>query len=145
MGIYDQLSRIDESEAGTAQSRSTLKTNQQRASRTPASQSPGQSTGRPTTQSADRPVPKSQDVSKDRLAGTSPILPRPKSFYITERQDELIDDVVKAVRKHKRTQALLRIRRLAAPDRSTVVRLIFEDIDCASKEVVNRLVERLVG
>lgn len=100
----------------------------------PSGQLTNQSTSRPTGQSTNKAV--SQPTNKQ---DASPILGRPKAFYITQKQDELLDDVVKSLSKALEGKINQKI------DRSTVVRLLIEEANLQSKETVSRLSSRLIN
>lgn len=102
----------------------------------------GQSTGQSTGQEA-RPATPAEETAFD----TSVILGRPKSFYITERQDRELDVTV------SKLQEKLNGRGNQKVDRSTVMRLLLEvnnitddsTVDRLASQLVRRLVSQLTG
>jgi hypothetical protein len=82
--------------------------------------------------------PRESDVVKIEKAVPSPILGRPKAFYITEQQDRDLDVLV--------SQIALRLtgRLNFKVDRSVVVRLILESTKLTSRETTDRLADQLV-
>lgn len=107
----------------------------------PVSQPVDQSTNnasKPVDQEASQPAIKETAQSFDQ----SPILGRPKSFYITKRQDKDIDTLVRKVTS--RTEHLP-----YKVDRSTVLRLILESSDITADEyadhITNQLTNKLVS
>jgi hypothetical protein len=97
----------------------------------PVSQSTDQSASQSTKQTrATKPT-----VSFD----TSAILGRPKSFYITERQDRDLDTAVDKLTERLRGRGNQKI------DRSTVVRLLLEVTDVTDDKTVDRLAGQLVS
>lgn len=92
-----------------------------------------------TPQSTQQLVDQSTDESTQETFDMSPILPRPKSFYITERQDEDLDILVKKLTKRLEGKIGQKI------DRSTVTRLIFEDIGLTREETITRLAGQLTS
>ena len=106
--------------------------------------------GQPTTaagaQSASQPDTRFVDQSVDPLASeliahtfdTSSLLPRPKAFYITEKQDEELDVLVKRLSERLKGKVTQKI------DRSVVTRLIFENVNLTGDETVAQLANLLV-
>ena len=117
----------------------------------PVSQSSSRSAGRPASQSTGRPAERSIARPATKLDtptfDTSVILGRPKSFYITERQDRDLDITV------GKLQEKLNGRGNQKVDRSTVMRLLLEvnnitDDDTVhplGSHLVSRLVSQLTG
>lgn len=100
--------------------------------KTPPQEQPGEV-------SAHQPVDQSTKESTAHAFDRSPIVPRPKSFYITEQQDEDLDVLVKMLARRLEGKIGHKI------DRSTVTRLIFEDIGLAQEETAKRLATRLTS
>ncbi len=69
----------------------------------------------------------------------SPVLSRPKGFYITEKQDKELDRGVRKLSEKTKGKVLQKI------DRSTLLRLILDDIDLTDDQTVNRLYNRLIN
>jgi len=82
--------------------------------------------------------PRSRRQNKKRF-DNSPVLSRPKSFYITKQQDADIDDIA------ERIEELLEGKIAHKIDRSVVVRLILESEDWTSDDAVNMLSKHLVN
>lgn len=91
------------------------------------------------TQSTRQPVDQSTRQSTQEAFDMSPILPRPKSFYITEKQDEDLDILVKKLTKRLEGKIGQKI------DRSAVARLIFEDIGLTHEQTITRLASQLTS
>ena len=112
----------------------------------PTSQSQVQPTsdpGEPSVGQADNQFAgQSVDPMGSELTGNvfdmSPILPRPKAFYIAEKQDEDLDILVKKMSERVKGKVVQKI------DRSVATRLIFESIDLTSDETVERLANLLI-
>jgi hypothetical protein len=99
----------------------------------------GQALAEQASQSTQQPVDQSTDESTQEVFDMSPILPRPKSFYITEKQDEDLDILVKKLTKRLEGKIGQKI------DRSMVTRLIFEDIGLTREETITRLAGQLTS
>jgi hypothetical protein len=97
------------------------------------------STGRLTGESTGQSTRQSTKARPARRFDTSPILGRPKSFYITDQQDKELDTAV--VRLTERLQG----RGNQKIDRSTVMRLLLEVSDVSNDETVDRLADQLVN
>ena len=69
----------------------------------------------------------------------SPVLSRPKSFYITKKQDADIDDIA------ERIEEILEGKIAHKIDRSVVVRLILESQEWTSEDAVEMLSKHLVS
>jgi hypothetical protein len=95
----------------------------------------GKSTNQPIKGSIDQP--RSESVT--RGFDMSPILPRPKAFYISEKQDENLDVLVKKLSDKLKGKVGQKI------DRSVASRLVFEHIDLTSDETVEQLATLLIG
>lgn len=160
MGIYDELSKLefenrtssDDSgrDTGAVHSEENkISSIRKQASKSPIDQSTGrsaeQSTRRSVNQTKGSEALRSSGKSVQSLRDVSPILPRPKSFYITELQDEKIDGIVRQMKRDPRVHHLLASRRLAPLDRSTVIRLYLQSFDPSDDELISRLVDRLLG
>jgi len=70
---------------------------------------------------------------------SSNILGRPKSFYITEKQDTELDVTVKHLTEVVQGKVNQKI------DRSTVIRLLLEEADLTKKKTAERLASRLIS
>jgi hypothetical protein len=100
-----------------------------------------------TSRSTDQSVDSSIDQLTDRSINPSPSIPfdrspvlgKPKGFYITEQQDQ---DLNAAVTK---LAAAMKGRSVQKIDRSTVVRLLLEDSGITTDDTINRLAARLVN
>lgn len=68
----------------------------------------------------------------------SPILSRPKGFYITEKQNRDLDKGVRKLAEKSKGKVIQKI------DRSTLLRLILDDIDLSDDQTINRLYNRLI-
>lgn len=142
MGIYDNLDRLD------------TEREPERSSREPtaSTSSTGRSTSRPVSRQGNQQAGRSSDSaasqSSRRYAGalqdSSPILPRPKAFYITQRQDSQIDEAVRRVSQHPRVQKRLQAKIMAQPDRSMVMRLFLDRLDGEDDELISQLVDQLI-
>lgn len=89
-----------------------------------------ESTGLPANPS----TPESTAQSVDR----SPILGRPKAFYITQQQDRDLDGVVARLAERAAGKVAHKI------DRSTVLRLLLEGANLTSEQTSERLYGQLV-
>ena len=109
----------------------------------PVSQSSSRSASRPASQSTEerteRPAGKPTTKPVAPAFDTSVILGRPKSFYITERQDRDLDITV------GKLQEKLNGRGNQKVDRSTVMRLLLEVNNITDDETVDRLASHLVS
>lgn len=104
-----------------------------------------------TKQKANKPVvpPTNQSTSQsiDRLAyqstnqhfDLSTVVGRPKAFYITQKQDEDLDEAVEKLNKKIGERINQKI------DRSTVVRLVLEEANLTNEQTLAKLVKRLAG
>ena len=103
----------------------------------------GHSTSQLTGRSTDRVTAKPGRAAFD----TTAILGRPKSFYITERQDRELDVAVTKLQEKLKGRGNQKI------DRSTVMRLLLEvnnitedsTVDRLASQLVSRLVSQLTG
>jgi len=89
--------------------------------------------------SADRSSLQSPGESTHQSTGRSigsPIVSRPKAFYITQRLDRRLDE---AVRYFQQTHGIKKA------DRSTIVNAILDDEATWSEETLDRLVGRVIG
>jgi hypothetical protein len=108
----------------------------------------------PTSQSIDRLVSQSTgpsiDQSIDQPDGqmvapssgefdNSPVLGRPKAFYLTERQDRDLDTAVVKLTERLRGRGNQKI------DRSTVMRLLLEASDVTDDRTIERLASQLIS
>lgn len=142
MGIYDNLDKLDTERKPEGKSRET----------SASTSSIGRSTGRPVSRRGSHQVGQSSDSaggqSPRRYAGvlqdSSPILPRPKAFYITQRQDSQIDGAVRRVSQHPRVQKRLQAKIMAQPDRSMIMRLFLDRLDGEDDELISQLVDQLI-
>jgi hypothetical protein len=75
---------------------------------------------------------------EQNLFDHSPILSRPKGFYITEKQNRDLDKGVRKLAEKAKGKVVQKI------DRSTLLRLILDDIDVLDDQTVNRLYNRLI-
>jgi hypothetical protein len=107
--------------------------------RAPAIQTTAEPTSRPASESASQSTRQSTKARPARRFDTSPILGRPKSFYITDQQDKELDTAV--VRLTERLQG----RGNQKIDRSTVMRLLLEVSDVSNDDTVDRLADQLVN
>jgi hypothetical protein len=105
----------------------------------PAVQTTAAPTSRPTGESASQSTRQSTKARTSRRFDTSPILGRPKSFYITDQQDKELDTAV--VRLTERLQG----RGNQKIDRSTVMRLLLEVSEVSNDDTVDRLADQLVN
>lgn len=119
MGIYSQL--VDKNEDNQSSSRQQSRLENQEVSQ-PQIKKP----------SATRP---SKEAKLDQ------ILDRPKAFYITKRQSDTLDELVKTMRKKAYGKTTVKI------DRSTILRLLLDranlDDEKAADELIDTLVEQL--
>lgn len=76
--------------------------------------------------------------NEQSLFDHSPILSRPKGFYITEKQNKDLDKGVRKLAEKTKGKVAQKI------DRSTLLRLILDDIDLSDDQTVNRLYNRLI-
>lgn len=105
-----------------------------------------QSTDRPTvlpiSHLTDQPVTRPASIpttSHGQKYDSSPVLGRPKSFYITERQDEEIDILVGKLAQRLKGKINHKI------DRSIVIRLLLETSEITGDKLVDRLSSQLVS
>ncbi len=87
-----------------------------------------------------KPVKEKASISsktEQNLFDHSPVLSRPKGFYITEKQDKEIDRGVRKLSEKTKGKVLQKI------DRSTLLRLILDEIDLADDQTINQLYNRL--
>ncbi len=150
MGRYDSLlekahpSASSRTEGTSAVPRedtaSSLRSPQQVASKdNPVNQPASQSTDESTNQSTGQPTEYATGPSVRSPIDESPILGRPKAFYITKRQDEAIDRAV-----HKLSEKLEGVTNLKV-DRSTVIRALLDTTDMAGEATIERLADNLVN
>jgi len=111
----------------------------QRPARPSTRRSTAQSTDRSTNQSIDQLTDPSIAQPAEPPFDSSPILGKPKGFYITEQQDEDLNTAV------VKLTARLKGRGTHKVDRSTVVRLLLEVNDVTDDRSINRLANRLVN
>jgi hypothetical protein len=111
----------------------------QRPARPSTSRSTAQSTDRSTNQSIDQLTDPSIAQATEPPFDSSPILGKPKGFYITEQQDEDLNTAV------VKLTARLKGRGTHKVDRSTVVRLLLEVSNVTDDRSINRLANRLVN
>jgi hypothetical protein len=111
----------------------------QRPTRPSTRRSTAQSTDRSTNQSIDQLTEQSIAQATEPPFDSSPILGKPKGFYITEQQDEDLNTAV------VKLTARLKGRGTHKVDRSTVVRLLLEVSDVTDDRSINRLANRLVN
>jgi hypothetical protein len=106
-------------------------------------QSTDGSTNQPTTSPVDestgRLIHQKNSRSTYKPIDSSPILGRPKAFYITKKQDDDLDKAVKQLSERVEGKVNQKI------DRSTLLRLILEDDEITKKETIDRLVSRLTS
>jgi hypothetical protein len=101
----------------------------------------------PKTELANQLTDQSPAESTTMKFDASPVLSRPKAFYITEKQVEDLDILVKKLTKKLKEKGELKI------DRSVVVRLILEitrltdetTVDKLASHMTDRLVSQLTG
>ncbi len=95
---------------------------------------------RPVKDVSDKPDTQSVDQSTNQSTDpdTSHILSRPKSFYISQKQDEDLDVLVKSIAKKIEGKMKYKV------DRSTVIRLLLEKADLASDQTAIELTQYLV-
>ena len=107
----------------------------------PADEPTDHVTSRPVDQLISQSVDQStnQSAAPRSLFDTSPILGRPKAFYITERQDRALDVAVEKLAERLRGRANQKI------DRSTVVRLLLEVSDLTDDATADRLASQFVS
>lgn len=109
----------------------------------PVNQSVSRSTNQPTSQPTKQLIASSANQSISPLTSLrvdkSVILGRPKSFYITDKQDKDLDVLVEKVGKRLEGKINQKI------DRSTLIRLLLEISDLTSEETVSRLSIQLVS
>jgi hypothetical protein len=67
------------------------------------------------------------------------VLGKPKGFYITGKQDEALDEVVKKLSKKLEGKAMIKI------DRSIVLRLILDEANLLSDDTIERLSNQLIN
>ncbi len=121
MGIYSQL--VDKNDKKQSSSRQDSRQQNRHESR-------------PSGRQNKRPSPRTtKEVDQDQ------ILSRPKAFYITKKQSDVLDDLVKAMRKKASGKSTVKI------DRSTVIRLLLDranlEDESAADELIDTLVEQL--
>ena len=92
-----------------------------------------------TSHTASQPTDQSTDQRPVRRFDTSPILGRPKSFYITHQQDKDLDAAVTRLTERLQGRGNQKI------DRSTVMRLLLEVSDVSNEATVDRLADQLVS
>jgi len=123
-------------------------TTQQKKIDAPKVQHPSTKTTTPLKETKSKREPsdtKSIAQSTDQFIDTSPILGKPKGFYITEKQNDDLDRAVSKLAEKAEGKTGLKI------DRSTVLRLLLEyshitderTIESLYTHLVNRLVNRL--
>lgn len=113
----------------------------------PAVQAPSQSTSRPASRPKSRleqPANGATGARTARSAGTpgfdtSPVLGRPKSFYITAQQDKDLDLAVTKLTERLEGRGTQKI------DRSTLMRLLLEVSDLTNEGTVDRLATQMVS
>jgi hypothetical protein len=117
-----------------------------RAASRPVEQPPGQVASRPVdqlngppgSQSVSQSTNPSADQSTVRSIDRSTILGRPKSFYITEKQNHDLDLAVQKLTSKVKGKVNQKI------DRSTVIRLLLEVSQLTTDELIERLASQLV-
>jgi hypothetical protein len=97
-----------------------------------------QLTGQLTSQSIDQPASRSTSAPADIPPNISPILGRPKAFYLTEKQDQELDAAVTKLSERLQGRVEQKI------DRSTVIRLLLESSDITSEQTIQRLAEQQI-
>ncbi len=97
------------------------------------------STTQPLTKSVVKPIGHVNDSPVKKPIDSSPILGRPKAFYITKKQDDDLDKAVKMLAEKVEGRVVQKI------DRSTILRLILEDDEITTKETIDRLTSRLTS
>ena len=97
-----------------------------------------QLTGQLTRQSIDQSTSRSTNPAAEKSPEISPILGRPKAFYLTEKQDQELDTVVTRLSEHLQGRVEQKI------DRSTVIRLLLESSDITSQQTIHRLAEQQI-
>jgi hypothetical protein len=106
---------------------------------TPVAQLTAETTSRPTTASASQSTRQSTKSRPTRRFDSSPILGRPKSFYITDQQDKELDTAVARLTERLQGRGNQKI------DRSTVMRLLLEVSDVSNDATIDRLADQLVN
>jgi hypothetical protein len=101
-----------------------------------ADPSPSPAVSQSTTQPTDPST--SQSTGEQEAFDTSPILGRPKAFYISEQQDLDLDVAVDKLAKRLRGRGNQKI------DRSTVMRLLLEVNNLTDDETTERLASQFV-
>lgn len=104
----------------------------------PADRSVSQSTSQSIDQPTD-PFTAEAAVPPSQVFDTSPILGRPKAFYLTEQQDKDLDTLVAKLTDRLRGRGNQKI------DRSTVIRLLLEASDLTTDQTIDRLANQLVS
>lgn len=97
------------------------------------------STTQPTTNTTTRSTSASTISPTEKSLDRSPILGRPKAFYITEQQDRDLDLAVTKLGQHTADKIGQKI------DRSTVLRLLLEAADLTNDHTIERLTSQLVS
>ena len=112
-----------------------------------ARQSPGRVTGPSDNKSFDPQANRLAGLSVEttgskstaRAFDMSLILPKPKAFYITEKQNEDLDVLVKKLAEKVKGKVAQKM------DRSVATRLIFENVGLASDETAEQLANLLIS
>ena len=83
------------------------------------------------------------DNSVDQVVDDSPILGRPVSFYITEKQNRDIDRLKVKLQDNHTIKKLHKSRKIKLPDRSAVVRALLGNIKLSDESFIRSLVDKL--
>lgn len=110
----------------------------QKLIRRPVRTKNGEPSHQETLQSTSKSLGQSIDPSTNLSVDTSPVLGRPKAFYLTEKQDHDLDIAVEKLAAKVKGRVNQKI------DRSTVVRLLLELYDATSDPIINQLAGQLV-
>ena len=97
-----------------------------------------QLTGQLTRQSTDQSASRSTNPAAEKPPEISPILGRPKAFYLTEKQDQELDTAVTKLSERLQGRVEQKI------DRSTVIRLLLESSNITSEQTIQRLAEQQI-
>jgi hypothetical protein len=138
MGMFSELKKIDEQAQDERQRKKPARVETaHKAANTPQQVNP------PINRLINRPInppingPVNQVINEP--IDTSPVIGKPKGFYITQKQDEELNDAVKKLSKKLEGKVMIKI------DRSTILRLVLEEAKLASDETIERLGKQLIN
>lgn len=131
--------RLGNEHSPALSTRQSMRQSTNQSTTQPVKQSMSQPTGQSTGQPVNPTTSPSEDRPTRRPYDTSPVLGRPKAFYITRKQDEDLDVAVSKLEKTVGQKVSQKI------DRSTLIRLIIEGADLTNDQTISQLASRLVS